>query len=220
MTITTDTISAVLDTTTTTITLERADAKQFVSAVRAASIVRSKDATRPAIHALLLENTPDDGARLVATDSYRLVIVPVSLPSLPVGEWMLDGDLVAGLVKATPATVRPYITSLALNFNDRGTLASVTLTAGDGTATSWTNREVGQFPNYRAVTRETGVTGEVVGFRPAYLADLNAIAREFGAKQDGDACVRLTSSSADGPAVFSLAVGLNNVATYWVMPTR
>ena len=207
---------------TTLVDLSGPDASAFLAAFRAAAVARSTDQVRPLLTCVLLDVTPDDGCRLVATDSYRLAVATADVAIAPATA-LLPSELVVPLLKAaTPTRCRRAGSGLALRLERVGVDLTATLTTGDGVATFTAREDEGTWPAYRSLSGPAGVgeTGEqcVSAFNPAFLAGLADIARALDAPAD-TVPGRLVGVDALKPSTWTMSAGGVEV-TYLLMPVR
>jgi DNA polymerase III sliding clamp (beta) subunit (PCNA family) len=210
------------DTATTTTTdtiadLEGLDAVHLLDAIRAVDVARSTDRVRPVLCSVLLDVTPDDGVRVVATDSYRLACATVPVVDIAPVQLVLPAEIVGPLVKAlTPAKSRKSDgRGVHVTIARDGREIVATVTVNDSTVTARARDDELTFPSYRQLTPET--TSEHGAYNPAYLGDLGTIAKAgaFAATVP----VRTLSTSATRPSVWSIADERLEV-TYLLMPVR
>jgi len=207
-------------TTTTTTVLEAtgADAIRVLDAIRAADVARSTDRARPMLTHVLLDITPDDGVRIVSTDSYRLVLASIpNLPADPVQQ-VIPCELVAMLSRVKiPASVRKSAypaAGLTITTDGRDLTAAVTV---DGSTTSATaSANVGEYPRYRQLVPVEHVH-EAAAFNPTYLADIGKVAK--AGAYEPTTPVRCVSMQDGKPAVWTITDHRLEV-TYLLMGIR
>lgn len=204
------------DTTTepaTLIDLTGVDAVRLLGALRAAAVARATDDVRSILCGVFLDVTADDGVRLVATDSYRLVVASASVEDVQPCSQLIPGDIVTPLLKsATPAKVRRASESVRLaivvshDTADRSTVG-VTLTLGAESVT-WSSPTFGTFPDYRMLTHAEGAgetaTDHLAAFNARYLASLADIVRALDADA-ADLPVRLLGLDSRKASAWELA---------------
>jgi hypothetical protein len=163
-------------TTTTVVDLEGPEALAFLAALRSVNVARGTETFRPNICSVLVDSTPDDGTRLVATDSYRLAWAEVTAPT-PTGQTMLPSEIVTSLVKAiTPAKAAKWgARPLTVQVTHDGSWMTSTVTTADGTVSARTPVLQG-YPTWRTLLVPEG-TAELAAFNPRYLAGLGEIAK-------------------------------------------
>ncbi len=211
----TDTMTA---TTATILDLEGPAALHLLDAIRAAAIVRSRDTYRPAICGVLLDVTPDDGVRVVATDSYRLMTATVRDAFADPVQFVIPGDMVPALAKiVTVAQSRKMSAGeqvrVIVTLDNHDIVATVTV---GGTTTCTAGRDDGlTFPNYRALTPEH--TCEHGAYNPAYLADLGKLA-QAGAFDSATPVVTVSTHPIK-PSIWTITDDRLAI-TYVLMPMR
>jgi DNA polymerase III sliding clamp (beta) subunit (PCNA family) len=205
------------------------DAYRLKLAIDASLVAASRDASRPILTGVMVE--PCDGfLNLVATDSYRLSVVPVAHDGGSFSAVILDP---AGL-KQLSTMLKPFKDSNGLNsgnvlltFTDTVT-ATIKPVRADGPAGSIVLPTIGgEYVNYSNLLPNpcdswAGMVkgGDGVGFNPKYLGD--------GAKWAGillrgeDTAMPVMFSAVDGlkPATLTLPGGALPAAVYLLMPVR
>jgi hypothetical protein len=147
--------------------------------LRPVNVARGTKGDRPILDTVLIDSTPDDGTRLVSTDTYRLAWADVkTLVAAPTGQTMLPPEIVTSLVKAvTPAkAVKWGRMPLAVEITQDETWITSTVTTAEGTVSARAPRQQGEYPRWRQLLVTEGPT-ELAAFSPKYLGGLAEIAK-------------------------------------------
>jgi DNA polymerase-3 subunit beta len=160
--------------------LVSAEASLLADALDRAALCASKDDTRPILTGVALRVTEDEALEVVATDSYRLGVVRVSVVSSGIsadGPPLIPAPVAKALAKQLKA-IRGTAEIRVLSPGEQSKLVAAISFEG----TTWTVRTIeGEFPNWRQVMPEPD--GALFEFDPEELVSaLRAATSVWGTK--------------------------------------
>lgn len=162
------------------VTLSPEGTKELGRAFRNAALFASKDAYRPTIAAARLE-IEQHSVKLVATDSYRLIIETVTFDTDASNQPVDFGEL-AGQAFSIPRDVllaigkqvKPAKSLFVLSIEPLGSEIVLSVTDGS-TKSEYKSLDVGRYPEYAQLDREDIGGAETFACNPRFLADIGKV---------------------------------------------
>lgn len=197
-----------------------ADPRVLQAACKNAVLFSERSELRPVLHGALFE-LEKDLVRVVATDSYRLLVqeFPAECSGIDIRDkFIVDRDDLAAWAKVkVPANdKRPPVLEFTGEGSDRSIVASFP-------GSTLTGRLVdGDFPNWRQLVEKPSECGAPALFNPAFLADfgkLEPLSGESRARWNGAVRVMLNENGLK-PARFELTQQGSACVYGLLMPVR